>query len=65
MNKEGEDPLKRFLKVVNHKKLQDETGVSRSTSWNYLIGRTDEMRSSSYNAIRNWILDVARQLERK
>ena len=45
MNKEGEDPLKRFLKVVNHKKLQDETGVSRSTSWNYLIGRTDEMLS--------------------
>ena len=63
MQKEGEDPLKRFLKVVNHKRLEEACGVSSHTSWNYLIGRTQEMRSSNYNAIRRWILDVARQME--
>ena len=62
MKKEGKDPMIRFLKVVNYQKLANETGASKQSMWNYVNGRSQDMRAENYNAIRSWLLWIAEDL---
>lgn len=55
--------MRRFLEVANLRRLEQRTGVCRQTAHNYLSGRTRDMRSSNYNAIRRWIIDIVKEME--